>query len=346
MNYLVYRNDGLGDLIVSTPLLSNIKNFDHNAKICLVCSKRNYKFANFLLKDGLIDEIFISVDKGKSFIDFTSLWLKSLKFKPDYSLVLKSSTTNYLASIFSKKHKILGIVPINEKNLRIRETPNKILQSALFNKEIIDCRNNYEKSKNIRMVDHYRNLFLKGFDYPSDKYYKKLFKPKLEISDYINNFKTNKLISNKNILIHLDEKWSRYPISNFQIHELIKKIECSSYDKIIITCGKILTKHNLYLFKQFNVNINNEDAEEKNNIIFFKKLNLKSLAELIILSDTIITSEGGVSHLSSVFEKKLINLIQKEKQDFLGKWKPQIDDYHHVVLESDKVVNQITECLS
>ena len=89
MNYLVYRNDGLGDLIVSTPLLSNIKNFDHNAKICLICSKRNYKFANFLLKDGLIDEIFISVDKGKSFIDFIALWLKSLKFKADYSLVLK-----------------------------------------------------------------------------------------------------------------------------------------------------------------------------------------------------------------------------------------------------------------
>ena len=178
MNYLVYRNDGLGDLIVSTPLLSNIKNFDHNAKICLICSKRNHKFANFLLKDGLIDEIFISVDKGKSFIDFISLWLKSLKFKPDYSLVLKSSTTNYLASIFSKKHKILGIVPINEKNLRIRETPNKILQSALFMKEIVDCRNNYEKSKNIRMIDHYRDLFLKSFDCPIDKYDKKLFKPK------------------------------------------------------------------------------------------------------------------------------------------------------------------------
>ena len=194
MNYLVYRNDGLGDLIVSTPLMLNIKNFDNKAKICLVCSKRNYIFANFLLKDGLIDEIFISVDKGKSLIDFVSLWLKSLKFKPDYSLVLKSSTTNYLASIFSKKHKILGIVAINEKNLKIKETPNKILQSALFKKEIIDCRNNYEKSKNIRMVDHYSDLFLKGFDYPVNKYDKKLFKPKLDISDYINNFETNKLI--------------------------------------------------------------------------------------------------------------------------------------------------------
>ena len=32
MNYLVYRNDGLGDLILSTPLLVNIRNFDHKAK--------------------------------------------------------------------------------------------------------------------------------------------------------------------------------------------------------------------------------------------------------------------------------------------------------------------------
>ena len=132
MNYLVYRNDGLGDLIVSTPLLVNIRNFDHKAKICLICSKRNHIYANLLLASGLIDEIFISVDKGKSFLDFIYLWLKSIKFKPDYSFILKPSTTNYLASIFSKKHKILGIVPINEKKLAVKETPNKVLQSVLF----------------------------------------------------------------------------------------------------------------------------------------------------------------------------------------------------------------------
>jgi len=346
MNYLVYRNDGLGDLILSTPLLVNIRNFDRKAKICLICSIRNHIYANLLLESGLIDEIFISVDKGKSFLDFISLWLKSLKFKPDYSLILKPSTTNYLASIFSIKHKILGIVPINEKKLAVKETPNKVLQSLLFKKENIDCRNNYEKSKNIRMVDHYRNLFLKGFDYPIDKYDKKLFKPKLKVSDNINNFKTNKLISKKNILIHLDEKWSRYPISNLQVHELIKKIKYSNYNKIIITCGEILTKHNLYIFQQYDVNINNKETEEKNNIIFFKKLNLVNLATLITLSDTIITSEGGVSHLSSVFDKKLLNLIQKDHQNFLEKWKPETDDYHHIVLEDGKVVDQIIKCLS
>ena len=346
MNYLVYRNDGLGDLIVSTPLLANIRNYDHKAKICLICSKRNHIYANLLLENGLIDEIFISVDKGKNFLDFISLWLKSLKFKPDYSFVLKSSTINYLASIFSKKHKILGIVPINERNLKVKETPNKLLQLALFKKVNIDCRNNYEKSKNIQMVDHYRDLFLKCFNYPVNKYAKKLFKPKLEISDCINNFETNKLIARKNILIHLDEKWSRYPISNVQIYELIKNLESYNYDKIIITCGKILTKHNLYLFKQFNVNITDEHAEEKDNIIFFKKLNLINLATLIILSHTIVTSEGGVSHLSSVYEKKLINLIQKKHQNFLEKWKPQIDNYHHVILDNDNAINQITKYLS
>ena len=346
MKYLVYRNDGLGDLILSTPLLSNIRNIDHEAKICLICSQRNCIYANLLLADGLIDEIYISVDKGKSFLDFIYLWFKSLKFKPDYSIVLKSSTTNYLASILTKKHKILGIVPINEKNLKIKETPNKLLQLALFSKEKIDCRDNYEKSKNILMVDHYRDLFLKGFAYPINKYIERLFKPKFEISDYINNFKTNKLISNKNILIHLDEKWLRYPVSNVQIYELIKKIEYSSYDKIIITCGKKLTKHNLYIFKQFDVQINNEETEEKNNIIFFKNLNLINLTSLIILSDTIITSEGGVSHLSSVFGNKLINLIQKDQQNFLEKWKPKIDDYHHLVLEEGKAIDQIFKCLN
>ena len=42
----------------------------------------------------------------------------------------------------------------------------------------------------------------------------------------------------------------------------------------------------------------------------------------------------------------LINLIQKEHQNFLEKWKPKTDDYHHIVLEDGKVVDQIIKCLS
>tara|TARA_X000000368_G_scaffold419043_1_gene421752 strand:+ start:3354 stop:4394 length:1041 start_codon:yes stop_codon:yes gene_type:complete len=346
MKYIIYRNDGLGDLIVSTPLLVNIRKIDRKAKICLICSNRNLVYAKLLLNNGLIDEVHISVDKGKSLLDFISLWWKSIKFKPDYSLVLKSSNTNYLASIFSKKHKILGIVQINEKNLRTKETPNKILQSALFKQVKIDCRNNYEKSKNIKMVDHYKDLFSKGFDCPINKYSEKLFKPKLRIANFINEFSTSKLISNKNILIHLDEKWLRYPIQNNHIHELIKKIKPYEYDKIIITCGAELTKYNLYIFKKFDVKNDDTKVEEKDNIIFFKKLSLLNLASLITLSDTIITSEGGVSHLSSVFEKNLINLIHNDHQNFLEKWKPQIKNYHHIIFKDDKVINQIIDCLN
>ncbi len=346
MRYIIYRNDGLGDLIVSTPLLVNIKIIDQKANICLICSRRNYLYANLLLNSGLIDEVFISVDKGKSILDFILLWWKSFKFKPDYSFILKPSTTNYLASICSKKHKILGIVPINEKNLKIKETPNKLLQSALFKKVNIDCRNNYENSKDTQMVDHYRDLFLKCFDYDIHKYSRKLFKPKMKIINLINGFHTNKLISSKNILVHLDEKWLNYPIDNKQVYKLIKKLESYKYDKIIITCGKKLTKYNLDIFKQFNIDINNEKVEERNNIIFFKKLSLLNLATLIILSDTIITSEGGVSHLTSAFGKNLINLIQKDKENFLEKWKPQIENYHHIILEDKKAIDQITDCLN
>tara|TARA_B100001093_G_C26822675_1_gene1012580 strand:+ start:373 stop:1413 length:1041 start_codon:yes stop_codon:yes gene_type:complete len=346
MNYIVYRNDGLGDLIVSTPLLVNIKKIDQKAKICLICSERNDVYANLLLNNGLIDEIFISVDKGKSLLDLIYLSWKSLKFKPDYSFILKSSNTNYLASIFSKKHKILGIIQINEKNLKTKETPNKVLQSALFKQVKIDCRNNYEKSKNVQMIDHYRDLFLKGFDCPIDKYSKELFKPKLKIPNFINEFNTSKLISNKNILIHLDEKWLRYPIKSNHIHELIKKIEAYSYDNIIITCGAKLTKHNLYIFNKFDVKIDNVKVEEKDNIVFFKKLSILDLASLIFLSNTVVTSEGGVSHLSSVFEKKLINLIQIDHQNFLEKWKPQIKNYHHILFKDDNVINQIIDCLN
>ena len=52
MKYILFRDDGIGDLIVSTMAINLIKKNDKYAKLLLVCSKRNYQYAN-ILKEGL-----------------------------------------------------------------------------------------------------------------------------------------------------------------------------------------------------------------------------------------------------------------------------------------------------
>ena len=66
MNYLIFRNDGIGDLILSTPLISAIREFDPKSKIHIISSVRNHNFAQILLKDRFIDEVHLLHTKRDS----------------------------------------------------------------------------------------------------------------------------------------------------------------------------------------------------------------------------------------------------------------------------------------
>ena len=58
MNYLILRNDGIGDLIVSTCGISQLRMTDIKAHIVLICSDRNKEYAKILKKDGHIDRLY------------------------------------------------------------------------------------------------------------------------------------------------------------------------------------------------------------------------------------------------------------------------------------------------
>ena len=58
MNYLILRNDGIGDLIVSTCGIGQLRMIDKKAHITLICSDRNKEYAKILKKDGHIDRLY------------------------------------------------------------------------------------------------------------------------------------------------------------------------------------------------------------------------------------------------------------------------------------------------
>ena len=66
MNYLILRNDGIGDLIVSTCGISQLRMIDKKAYITLICSDRNREYAKILKKDGHIDRLY-NLDDIKNF---------------------------------------------------------------------------------------------------------------------------------------------------------------------------------------------------------------------------------------------------------------------------------------
>ena len=66
MNYLIFRNDGIGDLIVSSDGIRRINEHDKYANITLLCSNRNIEYAKILKKDGYIDQLY-NLDDYKTF---------------------------------------------------------------------------------------------------------------------------------------------------------------------------------------------------------------------------------------------------------------------------------------
>ena len=340
MKYLIYRNDGIGDLIVTTPFIESLRTLDKNSYIYLVCSKRNHFYAKILLKNKLINEIILSVDKGKNLYELYKLSKSVFKINPDYSIILKSSNTNFLSALFNLRSKIIGTIYVNENN---KETPNKLFQRFFYKNEKIDCRNNYQNSSHILMKDHYKSLFHKTFSSNIDLYQNKYFTPLLDDIKCIYNFNIKEIEFKKNILIHLDEKWSRYKIDVDEINKLIKRLQ-PHFDYIIITTGIEYINLNLNLFKIYEIN-QEKDFIRKDNLIFFNKLGLENLINLISKTNTIITSEGGISHIAASFEKNLVNLIEENKIYFLNKWKPETINYHHLIVKNKNITEDVLRYL-
>ena len=341
MKYLIYRNDGIGDLIISTPFIQSLKKLDDNAEISLVCSKRNIHYAKLLQKNNLIDNVLLSIDKGKTFLDFVKMCLYNLRIKPDVTIVLKSSNTNFLSALLLKAKTVIGTVYINENKI----TPHKLLNYFLDKNETIDCRNNFANSSDILMKDHYKSLFLKTFNLKKNNYIDNYFKPTMSLSKSLQGIDISKISSGKNILLHLDEKWKRYDSSQNKIIEIIDNLKKKMFDYLIITMGNNYEEHNLYLFNKYGVDINSNLAEIKDKLIFFKKPDIHELISLIILSDSIITTEGGVTHICASFEKNIINLIDKNNINFLKKWKPNVPNCNELIINEKALASNINRNL-
>ncbi len=342
MKYLIYRNDGIGDLITITPFLVTLKNHDENSHIHLICSDRNHEYARLLKKNNLIDEISLSVDKGKKILDFFKLTILVFRVKPDYSIVFKSSNTNFLSALLYIKSKIIGISYLNDV---YKQTPSKFLQYFFFKKVTVDCRNNFKNSNHIRMVDHYKELYEKSFiNLKNIRYKENYYLPKIEKFNEIKQFNIETLKLKKTILVHIDEKWKRYNFDFKEVYLLIENLKLI-YENIIITSGVEYNEINLSLFEKYNIKPNNKFVKKTDKLIFFNQLKLEDLIKLISIVETIITSEGGVSHIAATYDKNLISLIEKNKLNFLDKWKPNISNYFHLVVEKNTLTNDVINYL-
>jgi ADP-heptose:LPS heptosyltransferase len=361
MNYLIYRDDGIGDLIVSTPLIKFIRENDKNSYITLICSKRNIELAHLFKSNCLIDNL-INIDKYDTYFKKLSFYRIVNSLKIDHIIILKSSNFSIFLSklIKASSYKntyISGVVPLNSsKNGKNRYKPSKFLLNKIFdNYEVIDCRNDYVYSKDIQMLEHYSNLGNQIFKFSLKNHINNIpyFVPKeLQINEDFIILTKKILYQKKMMLFHFDEKWDATDYSLDEIISLINVFIDSFDGFIFMTHGLIKNKYydhiiNNYELKNFSTPTQNYKiyiSKINENLFSFPNLKLIELMYLISNSDFVIEPHGALTHIASIYNKPVIDLVPRDKINFLSKWKPRSKKMKQIVIgNKDEIIESMNE---
>ena len=338
---LIFKTDRVGDLILFSPCLTIIKNNTKNSHITLVCSEYNYKIAKNYKE---IDK-YIIVKKGTLFKtlinNFRLFFLTNYK----YLFQFDGKSSSYKISFFVKsKFKSTICFIKNKRILGLNFTtsrPAKIILKIFFNNYVFRDEN-YANEFNKKTFKLYQNLYFdilgklnfkintKQNQFNLDEKYRTTFE----------NFHANEIKKNY-YLFHIDERWDSFNKEIYQ--KTLRILNCmAKKNKIVITTGikdfsflcELEKKFLCYdyinneFFKKNIVNINNA-------IIVLKKMPLNLLAYFIKNSDKNFSAHSGpVVHIGAAFNKEIIDIVEKDKNNELDRWIPVVSNYKRFNFEN------------
>jgi len=289
---LIFRTDRIGDLLLYLPLINCLKRNYPSSIISIVCSEKNYSYANDL---QLFNKVHLY---PKNFIQKITLFIK-LFSKKNLIMVLDGKKRSIYFSIFiPSKLKILF-----SPSLFIKKFFSNFFNSFFY----ID----YNQS-----IISYQEEALKGL------------KLALIEEDYLlKNKTTNKLnykipvSKNPILLFNFDEKWiwENY-IKTFENIE-------PSYEELISFIEDVVTKKQYTLLisdglignslfdklisesRKINEFVYEKIIDHDIKIYLFRKIGIHDLNYLISSSSVILTCHGAPSHLAACNSKKTIDII-------------------------------------
>ena len=319
MNYLIFRTDRVGDLILSSIILKSIKRSDSNNKIYVVCSESNYDLAKSL---SFIDDAFIL---KKGFFNKLKLTIKIYSLKIKNILILDGKDRSILFSmLISAKKKIyvmnkkkFSFLFINKKN------------NLIYDNELSDFKINIIKKTLDKLNLNFSN---KDLNILGDQQF---FRNK-------KNSKLNFLDKNTYNLLHYDEKWIKDSyISSYQNIELdidklnsfLNSIINKNKIDLVVTSGKKSSLPLDQLKKTMNLLSDNIyfKKNNKNYLYYIEQPSFNELIEVIYKSNLCITCHGSPTHISSSFDVKTIDIVDGSKILIYRAYTKHLQNYNEVM---------------
>ena len=297
----VCRNDRIGDLIMTTPVLKTIRKNWPKSKITLLCSKNNSKV---LKNSDLIDDIIILDNKHNIINKFKTL---KLIRKKSFDLYVNFSPTNlsYIFCFFSRASKKATIIFLS----RYKKRFSKIFQrffSKIYCQHVFVVNRRYrflnkmDMHQTIMMLELIKKIFNKSLSYHE-----------LEIPVVSKlEKKLTKVFSKKIITIHLSKRWINDYYSINDLQKLIFNLKKNKKYILLLTTEKLkddkfrdITKNFIYLsIKDFlNRKLINKKLK-KSNIFVLDNYKYNDWISIIKQSFQVITPESGCIHVAAAFK--------------------------------------------
>ena len=314
MRYLIFRNDRIGDFFITAPLIKSIKRNDLSAHISVVCSEKNIDFVKEI---DFVDNVYIFKDRTlKSRIDLLN---KLRKTKFDTIIIADKKNRSLLYGFLIKsKNKIFNVS---------KKFHHFFLKFFFKNVFLINDDNNLTNEQNIN-----ENLEALNFKFINEDY---TFLHKESFNNVV-SFKECFEKNNKNIILHLDEKWDVESYAQiFQKAQYLTNIQIDK-EGLISFCDKVLTGTNKTVFITTGMTNNRlietlkNDAKKINDktyqfnfankkIFLVYKADIFSMINLISNCHLMISCHGAFTHVGANFKLEVFDIIEKRKENHYKK---------------------------
>lgn len=335
--YCFIRNDKMGDLILTLPVLRSFKRLKPTARLLVVCSDENIKLAR---QFDFIDEI-ILINKPRNIRDLRQAITLLNQFAITHAFNCSPGFQNLILLAAARANGKSSMIYQSryQKVTRFSKIQYRLI-CELFNikSQVVDRLSRFEKNQIIHQTSMVQQLVQATH----------------QVGDYeaLSLRKKNQSIQaaySNRIMVHASARWLGKGYTENDFIDLVQNINRIS-GKVIITTdgGSARVFHQIY--KKYPV-VNNSDLTKnhwlKQDIIIANELDFTNWQAMIASTKSVITYECGCVHMAALYKKKTIIVYDPDNVPEMihAEYRPWIENHQAIMARRQEVNHLVLETL-
>ena len=323
------RNDKMGDMILTLPIIKAIKDSNPNTRITVICSNIN----SFLCEEASFVDSYSVFDKKDKLLSKIKFLRKFRKNSFDFIFNFSQDIETFLLLLIGKSiNKSSTIYLSRYSNQKFSKIFQRVIIKLLGFDHIIINRNEfYKKNINFHQTQIMYQLVNKKINIKRPKFFHLIPSKRNTEKDF-----------QKRILIHLSDRWIDNEYDEEMFLKLLSELE-KRYGKLYLTTDHSSQKSfkKIYqMYEKFNDSQFDKANKCQQSIIILDELNFNNWRNVIINSKLVITYECGCVHVASMSDVPLLIIYDnKNKPDMIHKEYAPLTKNYLEIINNQKQIN-------